>query len=351
MTSLYLFALLPGIFLIFLGSLNICTVSASADGIHQYCATIQASGALGHVSMEISNGVAQYLFNLDVNSLTTSGLTCDYAKGLSFHVHSYWNTGASTSSVAYPTCASSITGLHYDPNFACSSKSQQASTGCVSLNRYSPHYNYTCNSTVFSEQGQYSLCEVGDLTGKFGTIYPKSSSNLQFAITSPWTDPVPPYPYNFDRADLASNMWSSIVFHCKSPSAYLLCAKLSSTDLQSCASDFDVISAYNNPNDDDGSDGQYSSGSLAAGILVSMFSFFFIGMGTLYLLQSRHGVLLVEYSPSQSAPKQPSVVQPSTSMSVVKSELHSSAVDPESQPSHANPVPFDDGIERQSTFM
>jgi hypothetical protein len=344
------FSIMQVIFVLLLSGSFFKIVTSSSN---QYCATINASGALGHVSMEISNGVAQYMFNLDVNSLDTPSLTCDYSKGLTFHIHSYWNNADTFTSVAYPTCSSTITGLHYDPNFACSSKSQQSSTGCKSLNRYFPHYNYTCNSTVFNQQGQYSLCEVGDLTGKFGSVYPTSSTNLQFSISTPWTDYLPPYAYDFDRADLTSNMWSSIVFHCKSPSAYLLCAKLSMTDLQSCSSDFAQISSLNSgsSSSDSGSNGQYSAGSLAAGILVSMFSFFFIGMGTLYLLQSQQGLFLVHgliqpnLQPPSKSPSQVITKKGDEDSNVVKSSLHDSS--PQPPPPQQSP----EDIERQSTFM
>ncbi len=346
-SSYSLFILFQFLLVILLGNYNLLTKAGSDNGVNKYCATIDTSGALGHVSIEISNGVAYYMLNLDINSLSTPSLTCDYNEGLTFHIHSYWTTSdTTTTSVAYPTCASSITGLHYDPNFACSPKSQQSSTGCKSLNRYYPHHNYTCNSTVFNGQGQYSLCEVGDLTGKFGVIYPKTTANFQFTTPVPWTDYLPPYPYNFDRADLVSNMWSSIVFHCRSPSAYLLCAKLSTTELSSCNADFSSISSYSSNNNDDGSGGEYSPGSLAAGILVSMFSFFFIGMGTLYLLQSKQGMFLVE------GPKHHPTQQSRDSEShTVQSGLHTSiAADPEVAKPNVQAVD-NNTIERQSTFM
>lgn len=284
------------------GLLRISTAQpAPGNGTYQYCATIdpkQAMGASGHISLQISEGVAQYAFSINLNGYHSSSTSCNFKSGLAYHVHSYWQTSVTkNTSTAGSTCSKSLTGSHYDPNFACSNSSQSASTSCVSLGRtWSQHYRYSCNSTVY-KQGQYSYCEVGDVAGKRGAVFPASSSNLIFATAEPFSDYMPPYPYNFKRKDLNSDMWSSFVFHCKSPSFYLLCAEFSNTQLSACESDFTTMNIASTNvvmTNSSNNGGEYTAGDLAAGILVTFFLSLAIGAGILYCLQLYFGFLLVE---------------------------------------------------------
>eukprot|EP01035_Chromulina_nebulosa_P020958 gene20958-27162_t len=195
----------------------------------QYCATIrqnQTSDASGYFAIQIKDGIALYSYNLNLNNFSLAS-SCPLTNGGSTY------------------CGTSYTGGHYDPNFACSSSSQEISSGCKYLNRTSSSgYTYTCNTTVYGK-GDYSECEVGDLSGKFGTIYP--SSGYTFSSSAPLSDLYPPYISNYDKNLKNSYMWSSVVFHCASTGTRLLCAELSETDTSACSSAFGILSTYTSP--------------------------------------------------------------------------------------------------------
>ncbi len=204
----------------------VCTVSGSAT-YQQYCASIksnEASGASGFVSLQVLEGVATYSFSLDLNNFVIPGGSCDFSKGLTYHIHSYWQNN-NNGSAANSYCAASYTGGHFDPNLACSKYSQSYTTLCKDLNRVPPNYNYTCNSTLYNA-GEYARCEIGDTSGKHGTAYPASSTNLQFSISN-FVDYLPPYNYNYGRTDVNSIAWTSFIFHCAETTSRLVCAKFS----------------------------------------------------------------------------------------------------------------------------
>ena len=190
--------------------------SLSYPSYTQYCAEFHASssgGMTGYFGMSItpSTGTATYAFDMDTSSFDWDG--CDYTQGLSYHIHSYW-TDASVTSGYTSSCGSSYTGGHYDPFFACGSASQN-SDDCTAMNqlvageRYS--YTYICNSTAYSS-GQFSACEVGDLSGKFGIANVVDNNTL--TSSGPWSDPIGPTTYSYAQASASSNQWQSIVFHC-----------------------------------------------------------------------------------------------------------------------------------------
>lgn len=252
----------------------------------QYCATIiaaEAAGASGYVALDITEGVAKYSFNLNLNNynLPTTGnyAACNLAtSGLKYHVHSYWlnSTSASTAN-AY--CGATIAGGHYDPNLACSGSSQYAATLCPHINRtVATGYTYTCNSTLYSS-GQYSYCEVGDIAGKAGIAQPASATDLSFSLGE-FVDYQPPYNYNYFKNDPNSIMWASFVFHCAvSGDPRLVCGKFSTTDLTACA-DASAFSVSGNGDDD--SEHTYSAATLMIGILVPSIVLFCIGVAIGY---------------------------------------------------------------------
>lgn len=259
------------------------SVARASVESQQYCATIDATnsaGASGFVALQVQNGVAKYSFSLDMNNFVNT-TQCALSYGLKYHIHSFWNSNTATSA-ANAQCGASFTGGHYDPNLACSQSSQSHTTLCPPINRTAPGYTYSCNTTNYQE-GQYALCEVGDISGKHGIVYPASSYNYQFSVTN-FMDYQPPYTYNFLKQDRDSLMWSSFVFHCGQNDNRLVCAKFSATDLSACSSSF-ATSNSESPT--------YSAGALAAGILVPSIVLFFLGvfLGSFVLHRKANGPL------------------------------------------------------------
>lgn len=254
----------------------------------QFCAEIlseEASGASGYVALKILNGIATYSFNLDLNSFKNS-TPCNLEDGLKFHVHSYWNSNTNFSA-ANAMCGASYTGGHYDPNFACSTSSQSYSTQCTELGRIPPSYTYSCNATTY-EKGKYSMCEVGDISGKHGTAMPASAENLLFSVAN-FNDYLPPYVYNYLRQDSTSLMWTSFVFHCAQNSNRLVCAKFSTTNFVPCSSAFESMSSSTSSSS---SNGKYSAGDIAISVIIP--SFVFLGLGLLFgfMCSRKNDVLL-----------------------------------------------------------
>jgi hypothetical protein len=92
------------------------------------------------------------------------------------------------------------------------------------LNRTSTTtYAKDCNPTNYGK-GEYALCQVGDLSGKFGYAVETFTGSKLFVRSTILTDEQPPYVSNFLTSDSISTKWSSIVFHC-STGARLVCAK------------------------------------------------------------------------------------------------------------------------------
>lgn len=150
-----------------------------------------------------------------------------------YHIHTAWVNTSTTSSAGSNYCGAAYTGGHYDPNLACG----YSSGLCSSLNRTSA-VAYDCNHVNY-DAGLYALCQVGDLSGKFGTIF---GSNSIFKQSSVIYDEQPPYLSNYLSSNKLSTMWSSIVFHC-SDNARLVCAKFKLIPIgQSSACSFPTVS-------------------------------------------------------------------------------------------------------------
>ena len=191
------------------------------------------NGVSGLFQMDIVNGSASYQYALNFSEFST---TCDLSKGLKWHIHSYWTNGALNSSFL-SGCAATFTGGHYDPNLACGSSSQEYSGLCRAINRT----NYYCNPTLFAA-GHYSICEVGDLSGKFGTAYPKDMNGFYFERLSKAKDYLPPYAINYGRSDYGTHAWKSIVFHCHD-NTRLVCALFIPSE-QECSILFSESSSF-----------------------------------------------------------------------------------------------------------
>lgn len=221
------------------------TLTPTSSVTVQYCANIksnEANHAVGYFAMEISEGQAFYRFYLDLTLFEVDGSCSLPGNGLNYHINSFWLNDSSSSSAGSQYCGSSVTGGHYDPNYACSNFSQNINSGCDQLGRIaSDGYTYTCNPSIYAP-GDYSECEVGDLSGKFGTIYPKKGKMI--FESDVLIDYYPPFISNYEAMVKNSvYKWSSVVFSCGS-GINLLCAKLSTTELSTCSSTFEAF-----PND------------------------------------------------------------------------------------------------------
>lgn len=207
----------------------------------RFCANIEpqfAAGATGYVALQIQDGQAYYQFELNLENFTTS---CDLeTDGLLWHVHESWNN-------TQPSAANSFgcnsCGGHFDPNFACSSASQYASTYCPLIGRTTssnPPYTYNCSANYGGEK--YSYCELGDISGKAGgAIYPKKDG-YSFSLDKPFIDNQPVYAKNYKFEDSTSLPWASMVFHCGT-GARLVCGMFSTDDLSPCNQAFDSFSS------------------------------------------------------------------------------------------------------------
>jgi len=266
-----------------MNKLIVLAISLSSISATQYCATInsnQADGASGYVAVEIANGKGKYSFSLNLGSSTFGG--CTLSGGLKYHFHSYWLNGTSASASSNAYCNQA--GGHYDPNFACSKNSQSISTSCVELQR-TPAFNYTyaCNSSLYT-QGKYSYCEVGDTSGKNGFVYASTDAPTVFSLTTPFLDYQPPYPVNYNYADVNSLPWTSWVFHCVSPDLRLVCAKFSPTDLSACSAAFaaDDDATANSSNDDN----TFTNEQYTAAVLISVLVTFVCALALGFILKA-----------------------------------------------------------------
>lgn len=222
----------------FLVIINICLNTRLSSG-DQYCGTIspsEANGASGYYAMEIQNGMAEHSFSVDLTDFSSS-VYCPLSSqiGLNYRIHSYWVS--SQASAGASSCSHTYTGGSYDPFYACSSSSANVNSRCTSLKMtVTKGYTYYCNSTSFSS-GQYSNCELGDISGKFGQVYSENSNAIY--TSGNLVDYFPPQLSDYRNGD---ELWASIVFHCGYGNQPLFCASLSSKSLTSCFSGFASMS-------------------------------------------------------------------------------------------------------------
>lgn len=125
----------------------------------QYCATFnpnQADNATGYFALEINNGVGIYQFEVDLTHFESLGSCSLSNSGLNWYIYSSWANTSAAASAGSSYCNSNYTGGHYDPNYACSTSSQNSNSLCNQLQRTSSNgYVYTCNPTVYGS-GNYS---------------------------------------------------------------------------------------------------------------------------------------------------------------------------------------------------
>lgn len=246
-----------------------------------YDSTTTTGGVTGSFYMLIDNDerMGNYRFYLDLSEFSSS---CDISQGLNYHVHSNWVNASTSSDLGSVFCGPAYTGYHYDPTMACSSTSENQGTttgynsdNCLKIGRYataSPAYTYGCSTAVYG-QGDYSQCELGDLSGKLGLAFP--SSGRIFDQSKTLQDVMPVHSYNYMEDSRSSSphtafSWASIVFHCKSGGTRLFCAKFeeissSSSDSSSCGK---KPASSDNGNGDDDRDEK-----AVIGLIVGMYVF------------------------------------------------------------------------------
>jgi hypothetical protein len=96
------------------------------------------------------------------------------------------------------------------------------SPGCTLLERTSATA-YVCNPTNYG-LGEYALCQIGDLSGKFGNVFPDEVNGKIFTQSTVLTDYQPPIAANHLQGNGIAEIWSSVVFH-SSTGGRLVCAK------------------------------------------------------------------------------------------------------------------------------
>ena len=183
------------------------------------------------------------------------------------------------------TCTAANTGGHYDPGLACGKNSQFQSSpalcGLISRTASSnPPYTYSCNPTNYFA-GMFADCEVGDISGKFGSIKPDSSGISAVLGTSLYTDPVAPFALDYGLTGGAGQTpgtpgvdlttpWNSMVFHASPSGDRIFCAVLvpDTTNSSPCYSGL-AFGPIANP-DAPVAPTTYSKNQLATGICVSI---------------------------------------------------------------------------------
>jgi hypothetical protein len=213
--------------------------------VTNFCATFSpasAGGASGYFAMQVNQatGLSYYNFALDLSQfpLAAQCTATGSSSKLKYHIHSFWKLSGQ-SSYSSANCGASGTGGHYDPGFACSGSSCFAKTPtanlCKNIYRTSVQgYKYGCNSTTFGSD--VNVCEVGDLSGKFGLA---TVQNNLVSSNGVYTDPLPPAVVDYYRSSQTnySTPFASVVFHCNDAptNTPILCAKLN-TDISACQS-------------------------------------------------------------------------------------------------------------------
>lgn len=235
--------------------------------IEYYCGNIaaeEAGGAFGHFALSIQDdGTGSVNLEVDLNGIDKSvQQSCDLSQGLSVHIHGTWENNALNSGSGGLTCGLGKTSNHYDPYLGCSPKSNNQDSGdtskpsglCHNANKGYPStskvpYVYGCNKAAFASKKE--VCEVGDITGKFGILLPLNATNNLVFKLSTTIDNYPLLKDDYLSHDLTRG-WASVVLHCAGGTAKgkrLVCAKMTK-DLTLCSpSTYPPVVAVGTPAD------------------------------------------------------------------------------------------------------
>jgi hypothetical protein len=106
---------------------------------------------------------------------------------------------------------------------------------------------YECNPTNY-DLGEYALCQIGDLSGKFGNAFPDVVNGNIFTQSTVLTDYQPPIAANHLQSNGIAELWSSVVFH--SSTGRLVCAKfelIADSDCETSICHFPKLNAQLKP--------------------------------------------------------------------------------------------------------
>ena len=226
------------------------------------------SGASGWYNFDIdSDGEGQHTLALDLSGFTTLPGTCDLTQGLTYHLHAFWDDASGTLSGDNAACALASTGNHYDPYLACGPNTQEG-TACAALGRTStsnPAYTYPCSAEAYGD-GQYEYCEVGDTSGKFGSLFATDADLHLFSADV--FDPSPALIPAYETASQLASPWVSVVVHCGS--SRILCAKFLPVSDSATCGNYDTSSEDDDETDLDFMDLGETEGALLWSAIIAV---------------------------------------------------------------------------------
>lgn len=171
-----------------------------------------------------------------------------------WHIHVKWpDTNATSAALAQ--CAKDVTGNHYDPLFACGANSEYAGTAnCTNK-------TYSCDAAKYAADS--TVCEKGDLSGKFGSL----KLDADKKVNGSWVDEH--YPLVSEN----TAQWN-IVLHAGCGGApRLACAVGQFTAAANPSPAATTATTAPTPTPTSASNGNHSSGFVAATLLALLVAF------------------------------------------------------------------------------
>jgi hypothetical protein len=164
-----------------------------------FCPSDSNSNIEGSIVIENN----EVIVDLDISGETSIDESC-FSGGLGWHVHEMWTHTDNEARTGATDCGAAYTGGHYDPYTACgpATGNDYCSSCSIDSSSYVPSFDgvYTCNTESFADNP--FVCEIGDLSGKYGSLTPVSGI-LQFTGESQYAE--------LRGTDLIGK---AIVFHC-----------------------------------------------------------------------------------------------------------------------------------------
>jgi hypothetical protein len=178
-------------------------------------------GNYGTFEMEISANDSSMSWKASLHNIDQLALNLGMnITSLNYHLHQQWTTIGSDVGFSADECSMNVTGGHYDPFFGCGPASGVSRDQCAAIGK--PVDTYACSPEMYFA-GNYSKCEVGDLSGKAGQIPVTAKGEAFISVT---TDPFAAQASHYvaERQVNPPKKFASIVFHNDSPR--VLCGKL-----------------------------------------------------------------------------------------------------------------------------